>query len=157
MCSACASSKAISANRLTGAHTPLIPTDNRQQSSAGAAGAGTDSYLDLGPSDLGPFLALMSEIERELRHRSQWEPAPPPPGACESQLPFCCDSMRFTQWLQWVFIPHTRALAEAGGPMPATSGIRPMAEEALRDCDWRAIPLIVLLDRYDRMINAGAS
>jgi uncharacterized protein YqcC (DUF446 family) len=65
--------------------------------------------------------------------------------------------MDFTQWLQWVFIPHTRALAEAGGPMPEASGIRPMAEEALRDCDWSPIPLMVLLDRFDRMINEGSA
>jgi uncharacterized protein YqcC (DUF446 family) len=64
--------------------------------------------------------------------------------------------MRFTQWLQWVFVPRTRALLDAAGPMPETSGIRPMAEEALRDCGWKTIPLIVLLDRFDRMIDAGA-
>jgi uncharacterized protein YqcC (DUF446 family) len=98
----------------------------------------------------------MDEIEQELRHQGQWETVPPPTAAFESRLPFCCDSMRFTQWLQWVFIPRTRALAEAGGPMPEVSGIRPMAEEALRECSWRPITLMVLLDRFDRMINAGS-
>lgn len=95
----------------------------------------------------------MLEIEQELRCQGQWESAPPPPTAFESRLPFCCDRLRFTQWLQWVFIPHTRALVAAGGPMPETSGIRPMAEEVLRGCDWKIIPLILLLDRFDRMIN----
>jgi len=61
--------------------------------------------------------------------------------------------MRFTQWLQWVFVPHTRALVEAGGLLPEASGIRPMAEEALRGCDWTTVPLIRLLGRFDRMIN----
>lgn len=96
----------------------------------------------------------MAEIEDELRHQGQWEGAPPPPPAFESRLPFCCDTLRFTQWLQWVFIPHTRALAEAAGPMPETSGICPMAEEALRGCDWDIIPLLVLLERFDRLVNA---
>jgi len=99
----------------------------------------------------------MCEIEQELRRQGQWEPAPPPPTAFESRLPFCCDSMRFTQWLQWVFIPHTRALAESGGPMPEASGIRPMAEETLRDCDWTTLPLMLLLDRLDRMIHKGSA
>jgi len=99
----------------------------------------------------------MCEIEQELRRQGQWEPAPPPPTAFESRLPFCCDSMRFTQWLQWVFIPHTRALAESGGPMPEASGIRPMAEETLRDCDWTTLPLMLLLDRFDRMIHKGSA
>lgn len=97
----------------------------------------------------------MDDLEDELRRQCQWEPTAPPPVAFESQLPFCCDTMRFTQWLQWVFIPHTRALSEAGGPMPEASGIRPMAEEALRGCDWEIIPLLVLLDRFDRMINGA--
>ena len=41
--------------------------------------------------------------------------------------------------------------------MPAASGIRPMAEEAIRGCAWESIPLLVLLDRFDRMINAGSA
>lgn len=111
--------------------------------------------LGEGAADLAPFALLLVEIEQELRRRGQWEPVAPPPSAFESRLPFSCDSMRFTQWLQWVFIPRTRALIEAGGPMPAVSGIRPMAEEALQDCDFAAIPLMVLLDRFDRLINQG--
>jgi uncharacterized protein YqcC (DUF446 family) len=130
------------------------PADIEKDKSDSPGEAGTDSSLGPRTSELGPFLSLMSEIEQELRRRGQWEPIPPSPKAFESRLPFCCDSMRFTQWLQWVFIPHTRALAEAGGPMPEVSGIRLMAEEALQDCDWKTIPLMVLLDRFDRMINA---
>jgi uncharacterized protein YqcC (DUF446 family) len=100
---------------------------------------------------------LMTEIEKELRCQGVWEQLPPPPRAFESRLPFCCDSMRFTEWLQWVFIPHTRALAEAGGPMPRFSGMRPMGEEALRGCKWRTIDLLVLLDRFDRMVNKAST
>ena len=127
----------------------MIPSDDRQEKPAGTAEAGTGG-------NLAPFLLLLAEIERELHHQGQWEAAPPPPSAFESRLPFCCDRMRFTQWLQWVFMPHTRALVEAGGPLPQVSGIRPMAEEALRGCDWTTLPLILLLDRFDRMINQGS-
>ena len=118
-------------------------------------------HLDVDPHprartfELASFLALMAEIEQELRQQDQWELIPPSPKAFESRLPFCCDSMGFTQWLQWVFIPHTRALAEAGGPLPEVSGIRPMAEEVLRDCSWRTIPLMLLLDRFNRTINTS--
>lgn len=102
------------------------------------------------------FRELMDELEHELRLRGQWEPTPPRTRAMESRLPFCCDTLRFTQWLQWVFIPRTRALADAGGPWPQASGVRPMAEEALRGCDWEIVPLLVLLDRFDRMINSSS-
>ena len=78
---------------------------------------------------LAPFRLLLTEIETELCRQGLWETAPPAPAAFESGLPFCCDRMRFTQWIQWVFLPRTRALIEAGGPLPEVSGIRPMAEE----------------------------
>ena len=106
--------------------------------------------------DVRVLLSIVSGIEQELIVRGQWEPVPPRAVAFESRLPFCCDTLRFTQWLQWVFVPRTRALAESGGPMPEVSGIRPMAEEALRGCDWDTAPLLVLLDRFDRLINAGS-
>jgi uncharacterized protein YqcC (DUF446 family) len=94
----------------------------------------------------------MAEIEGELRRCGQWESTPPSAQALASSLPFCCDTLRFTQWLQWVFLPHTRALAESGRPMPRASGIRPMAEEALRGCPWETLPLLKLLGEFDRMI-----
>lgn len=131
----------------------MIPSDISKKQPDGFAEADTDSNPNPRSSDLGPFVSLMSEIEWELRRQGQWELAPPKPEAFESRLPFCCESMRFTQWVQWVFIPRTRALVEAGGPMPEVSGIRPMAEEALRDCAWNTIRLMVLLDRFDRMID----
>ena len=101
-------------------------------------------------------LRLMAEIEQELRRHGQWEGQAPSDQALASRLPFCCDTLRFTQWLQWVFIPHTRALAEAGRRMPETSCIQPMAEEALRGCPWETRPLLQLLGRFDRMIQVRA-
>lgn len=98
-------------------------------------------------------LRLMAEIEQELQRQGLWEGGAPSPRALASPLPFCCDTLSFTQWLQWVFIPHTRALAESGRPMPEASGIRPMAEEALRGCTWDILPLLQLLGRFDHMIQ----
>jgi uncharacterized protein YqcC (DUF446 family) len=98
-------------------------------------------------------LRLMTEIEQELRRQGQWEGRAPSPRALASPLPFCCDTLRFTQWLQWVFVPHTRALAESGRPLPSASGVRPMAEEALRGCTWDTGALLQLLGRFDGMIQ----
>ena len=95
----------------------------------------------------------MELLEAELRRQGQWEPVPPAPAALASRLPFCCDTLRFTQWLQWIFIPHTRALADAGGPMPQSSGIRAMGDQALGGCEWDTGPLLDLLGRFDRMIS----
>lgn len=99
------------------------------------------------------YPALLAELEEELRRQGQWETVPPPREAFESQLPFSCDTLRFTQWLQWVFVPRTQALISAGGPMPARSAIRPMAEEALGGCPWDTGAVIALLGQFDQMIN----
>ena len=96
---------------------------------------------------------ILLDIEIEMRQSYLWEVVPPEPDLLASPTPFCFDTLSCTQWLQWVFIPHTRTLAERGGRMPEASGIRPMGEEALRGCDWETIPLLVLLDRFDRAIN----
>jgi uncharacterized protein YqcC (DUF446 family) len=60
--------------------------------------------------------------------------------------------LRFTEWLQWVFIPRTRALLDSGAPLPAASAITPMAEEALRGCDWDTTQIVSLMRRFDRLI-----
>lgn len=104
-------------------------------------------------TDTNPYLALLAALEAELRRQGQWEAAPPPRAAFESVLPFSCDTLRFTQWLQWIFIPHTRAVVQSGGPMPVRSGIRAMAEEALGGCRWDAAGVIDLIGRFDVMIN----
>jgi uncharacterized protein YqcC (DUF446 family) len=98
--------------------------------------------------------ALMDELEAELRGLGLWQQSPPP--VLTSALPFCADVLRFTEWLQWVFVPRTRALLDAGGPLPSRSGIRPMAEEVLAGCDWDSGRLIALLGRVDQVINCIA-
>jgi uncharacterized protein YqcC (DUF446 family) len=101
-------------------------------------------------AEIGP---LLDAVQAELGRVGLWETAPPPPASMASALPFCCDSLRFTQWLQWVFIPRTRALLDAGGCFPLKSAMRPMAEEALAGCGWDAGPLIESIGRLDQAIN----
>lgn len=110
-----------------------------------------------GHPDTDPAYAELAELlqalEAELRHAGVWEPAPPPAPALASPLPFCCDTLRFTQWLQWLFVPRTRALLDRHGHFPLKSAIRPMAEEALAGCDWDVAGVIQLLGRIDQVIN----
>jgi uncharacterized protein YqcC (DUF446 family) len=96
---------------------------------------------------------LLDDLELELSRQALWETAPPPPAALASPLPFCADTLRFTQWLQWVFIPRTRAVLEGAAALPSRSGIRPMAEEALTGCRWDTGPLIAILGAIDIAIN----
>ena len=49
-------------------------------------------------------------IERELRTLDMWSVEPPVPEALASVEPFCVDTLRFEQWLQWIFLPRMKAI-----------------------------------------------
>jgi len=68
-------------------------------------------------------------------------------------MPFSIDRLSLTQWLQWIFIPRTRALVEQGGPLPKNSAIAPLAEEVFRDLPQDTRRLLELLIRFDRLIE----
>ena len=114
---------------------------------------------DAGPTRIDVRLArcarLMEALERELRRRRLWESQPPPPAAFQSVMPFSADRMSFVQWLQWVFIPRTRALLDHGGPLPESSAIRPMAEEMFKDVVQDTDALVELIGEFDRLISGG--
>ncbi len=104
---------------------------------------------------LQPCWALMGDIEREMRQLGLWEQQPPAHEAFLSVLPFSIDTLRFTQWLQWVFIPRTRALVEQGGPLPTKSAIVPLAAEIFRELPEDTERLLILIERFDRLVGGG--
>ncbi|AWN14617.1 hypothetical protein SALB1_0410 [Salinisphaera sp. LB1] len=76
----------------------------------------------------------------------------PAPAAMASRTPFCADTLTFTQWLQFIFVPRMRDLIEAGGPLPAASGIAVMAEAKLTgaspaDAERHVIEVLAAFDR----------
>ena len=97
----------------------------------------------------------MEALEWELRRSGLWESQPPSPEAFQSAMPFSADRMSFGQWLQWVFIPRTRALLDHGGPLPESSAIRPMAEEMFKDVAQDTDALVELIGEFDRLISGG--
>ncbi len=71
--------------------------------------------------------------------------------ALASQQPFCLDTMNFSQWLQFVFIPNMQALIDAKQVLPSLSkgqGIEPMASEFYKNttADQAVIAVIRQLD-----------
>ena len=98
----------------------------------------------------------MQALEKELRRLGLWQASPPSPEALASQMPFCFDTLAFTEWLQWVFIPRTRAVIDHGGPLPEHSGIAPLAEEVFKEMSEDTEALYTLLCRFDRLIEGPA-
>ena len=92
-------------------------------------------------------------IERELRVLGLWSVDSPAPEALASVEPFCVDTLRFEQWLQWIFLPRMKQLLEAGAALPSVSGIQPMAEQVYGGGQAvKARGLIRLLGEFDRLL-----
>ena len=95
---------------------------------------------------------LLIDIECELRRLNAWEKALPPVEALSSTQPFAVDTLSFTQWLQFIFIPKIRILVENEGALPHKCDIAPMAEEYFRGQSLPASELIQILKEIDRVI-----
>ncbi|TGN41937.1 YqcC family protein [Marinobacter confluentis] len=93
------------------------------------------------------------QIEIELRQLGVWEKKPPPAEALQSSQPFGIDQLEFTQWLQFVFISRMKVLIEAERPLPAVSGMAPMAEEHFRAREESGQRLIRELAEMDRLLS----
>ncbi|YCH21072.1 YqcC family protein [Pseudomonas sp. D1-3] len=94
-------------------------------------------------------------VERALRVQGLWEASAPSVEALSSEQPFCVDTLDFSQWLQWIFLPRMKAIIEAGAELPAVSGILPMAEQVYGADSHEAAALLKALGDFDRLIAAG--
>ncbi|MEX0605186.1 YqcC family protein [Marinobacter sp.] len=95
-------------------------------------------------------------IEIELRRLSAWSDSPPPDEALQSSQPFCIDTLKFVEWLQFVFLPKMKVLVEHGQDLPSVSGMAPMAEECLQDSALSGECLIRELQVIDRLLSRPA-
>ena len=92
-------------------------------------------------------------IEKELRSLNLWAETAPSDEALNSGVPFGVGVIEFEQWLQWVFLARMKTLIESGAPLPAVSGIAPMAEEYYRHDAPRFAALTKLLAQIDQTLS----
>lgn len=95
----------------------------------------------------------LQAIEQSMRDLALWQLTPPEAEAFASTEPFCIDSMLAEEWLQWVLLPRMHALLDANAPLPTRFAITPYFEEALKDRQPSCLPLLVLLQRLDSLLN----
>ncbi|RJS94335.1 YqcC family protein [Salinisphaera sp. Q1T1-3] len=95
-------------------------------------------------------------VETAMREAGLWHDHVPTPAAMASRTPFCADTLDFSQWLQFVFIPRMRSLIEAGGPLPEASSIAVMAEARLDTANVHAGRVVTELAAFDRLISERA-
>lgn len=96
---------------------------------------------------------LILAIEAEMRRLQLWESQQPPVEALASLMPFCHDTLRFEQWLQWVFLPKMKQVLESEEDFPASSDITPLAEFRLQQLPQQTDHLLALIEQFDNFIN----
>jgi len=90
-------------------------------------------------------------IEAEMRRIGFWQNQPLLPEQMEFTQAFAMDTMTFTQWLQFVFLPRVREAA-ASNQFPSNSSVGTQAVREF-DGDPGAGDLVTLLSEFDALFD----
>ena len=98
-----------------------------------------------------PFIALLDELELQLRVNDYWQDNEPSSQALASTEPFAIDTLEPQQWLQWVFLPRIRAMIEINQPLPSVFSISPYFVECWQH-QTQYSPLLAVIRRIDQEV-----
>ncbi len=98
----------------------------------------------------GEFMLLLTA---ELKRLGLWSQQRPSDEALASVQPFCVDTMRFEQWLQFVFIEKITLMLEHNIPLPAKFAIAAMSEQYFASRPVDATRLTQLLQALDDALS----
>ncbi|WP_339899943.1 YqcC family protein [uncultured Gilvimarinus sp.] len=96
---------------------------------------------------------ILLDLEAALRELNLWHSEPPSAEALASTAPFAVDTLTFTQWLQFMFLPRMHTLVTGRGTLPVNCAIAPMAEEYFRPQSLDASAVLVQLQRIDTLLS----
>ena len=68
-----------------------------------------------------------------------------------STAPFCCDTMEFHEWLQFVFLPKMQYMIDNNLELPSSLAIAPMGEVEYRTELKERENLIKILNKIDSL------
>jgi len=94
----------------------------------------------------------IEQIENEMKRIKLWQEEPLPPEQYDFRQAFAMDTMAFSQWLQFIFIPRVQQLVESKGPFPSESNV---GVQALREMDgfYEANELVRMLSEFDQLFE----
>lgn len=101
---------------------------------------------------LAEMRLTLQELEQALKTIDWWQENPPPKAALASVQPFCVDTLTFTEWLQWVYIPKMLQFMEVYQALPVASGLLPIAEEAWKGCAESTDDLYRIVKKLDFLV-----
>lgn len=96
---------------------------------------------------------LLIDVECSLRSLRLWSERQPSAEALSSNEPFACDTLLFTEWLQFIFLPRLYQMIEREAQLPAVCAVAPMAEEYFRGSLINAGELINQLEQIDVLVT----
>lgn len=101
------------------------------------------------PPSPSSVLTQLERIEAEMRRIGMWQTHPLEAEQYDFRAAFAMDTMSFSQWLQFIFMPNVRAAARSN-KFPAESHV---AAQALREFDTvpEASQLVKLLADFDAL------
>lgn len=107
----------------------------------------TDEY------QVSQLLLLLDKLQAELKALGLWSNEIPSADALESTKPFCCDTLTFTQWLQFVFIPRLHSMVLHKQQLPKNILVSPIAEESFQ-CQSQLAIIDIIAD-IDELLSGG--
>jgi len=100
-----------------------------------------------------PIFSLLTKVTDQLQTLHLWQYQPLAEHVLVSQQPFCCDTLSFEQWLQFVFIPRFSQMIAMQQPLPTNIALCPMAEESFKPLGKKAAALINTLADIDEHLS----
>lgn len=113
---------------------------------------GVNTISTVGEQRQDALIAVTDNIEHELRRLDLWTNEAPTHQALSSIEPFCYDTLNFSEWMQWVFLPRMREVLTDMRDMPAQSNIFAYAEEALKNTPYESEQLLFLIKTFDELV-----
>jgi uncharacterized protein YqcC (DUF446 family) len=98
---------------------------------------------------------LLLELANALNVLNLWQAESPSQDKLSSTAPFCCDTLSFEQWLQFVFIERIGVMIENKLELPSKIHLSPMAEEAFKHLGSKASPLLSIINDIDMLLQGG--
>lgn len=96
---------------------------------------------------------LLGQLQQQMEAEGLWQTIPPAPEKLMSTVPFSMDTLKFTEWLQWIYIARLRALLEADAPLPTGAEVQPYAVESLKVDGIDSEAIITLIGQLDVAMN----
>lgn len=98
-----------------------------------------------------PLIALLDELERQLRALGYGQTKQPSDEALASVEPFAIDTLEPQQWLQWIFLPRMRALIKANQPLPSGFSMAGYFEQCWQQQESYS-PLLAVIRQIDQEV-----